>query len=58
MRLEYRDAQFLYYWNNQLLKSITPVTPVSSSEELWLDLGFSLGEARAMTVEVDEIILR
>jgi len=58
MRLEYKDAQFHYYWNNQLIKSITPKTPVDSPEELEWHLGLPFEDTKAMTIEVDEIILR
>jgi TolB-like protein len=58
MRLEYKEAQFHYYWNDQLIKSITPKTPVNSLEELEWYLELSLEETKIMTIEVDEIILR
>lgn len=58
MRLEYKEAQFHYYWNSQLIKSITPKTPVDSLEELEWYLGLPLEETKIMTIEVDEIILR
>ncbi len=55
MRLEYQDAQFHYYWNDHLIKSITPENPVDT---LSGNLGLSLDDTKAMTIEVDEIILR
>jgi hypothetical protein len=58
MRVEYKEAQFHYYWSSQLIKSITPTTPVDSPEELEWYLGLPLEETKIMTIEVDEIILR
>jgi TolB-like protein len=58
LRLEYKEGQFHYYWNDQLIKSTTPKTPVDSPEELDWYLGLSLGSTETMTVEIDEIILR
>lgn len=57
MRFEYKEEQFFYYWNNQLIKTITPDTPVGSSLDL-LIVGFVFEETRAVTIELDELILR
>jgi TolB-like protein len=57
MRFEYKDGQFYYYWNDQLIKTLTPATPVGSSEAS-LSVGFALEETQAMTIEIDEITLR
>ena len=57
MRFEYKDGQFLYYWNDQLIKTLPPTTPVGDSREQ-PSVTFDLGNTQAMTVEIDEIILR
>lgn len=58
LRLQYMDGQFHYYLNNTLLTTIAPDTPVNESEGFWADLGVFPPEARAVTVEFDDVILR
>jgi TolB-like protein len=56
MRLDYKDGQFHYYWNGRLVTQITPNTP--GAAESGLVLHFDLRETIAMTIDIDEIILR
>lgn len=57
MRLGYKNGQFHYYWDEQLVKSLTPKTPVAPSERLLLGVFLALEGTKKMRVEFDEIML-
>ncbi len=58
VRLAYQEGRFQYYWNDKLIKSIAPASPISGLEDLNLDIGFAMEETKSMHIEVDEILLR
>ncbi len=58
LRVDYRDAAFQYYWNDQLMKHITPEPPVRLPEQLTVGLALAFEETRSVTLDIDEISLR
>jgi TolB-like protein len=56
LRLDYKEGQFQYYWNGRLVTQITPNTPGAAESSLVLH--FALEGTTAMTMDIDEIILR
>lgn len=55
VRIDFIDMQFSYYWNDELIKRITPKMFVENVE---LDITFVIDETRSVVIEIDEIILR
>jgi TolB-like protein len=58
LRLEYTGEEFQYFWNDELVKQLSPATPLTYSDRLYFTVSFSLEEARSMWIEVDQILLR
>jgi len=56
LRLDYKEVQFHYYWNDRLITQITPNTPGAAESNLVLH--FALQGTDVMTIDIDEIILR
>jgi TolB-like protein len=57
IRVDFIDNQFHYYWNNDVIKRITPTTRVDPFDS-YLMVTLALEETQAMIVEIDEMILR
>ena len=57
LRLDFKDGQFHYYWpHDQIIKSLTPPTPVDALAQP--TIGFDFSAVNTVTIEIDEIGLR
>jgi TolB-like protein len=57
LRLDFRNEQFYYYWNNQLVKQLKLEENVASSE-LQPIVALSFDETKTVAVDIDEIVYR